>query len=131
MTSKQKIRDKRQLKQQLKRFGACLLCGPQLGRKIPEDAEVAVMDCPKCGRALRFDVSSSSEQSLEALKLYAKAVAVARNIPAVLFTITFNEKVLIDDPPCGCPSVCEHYRMDLKLVLPDSIQNALLVAEVE
>jgi hypothetical protein len=116
---------KQRLRKLLRRAGACELCMPLLVT-VPAGTLRTIQECPKCGREITLDVSNTREETQENLRIFARAVASVRNIPAVLFTITLNGKVLVDDPPCNCTPPCECYRMNLKFDAEDSIQPTSL-----
>lgn len=116
MTHKQKLRNSKRLKQDLKRIGACMDCVPfRFPGAIADGAVKSVHSCPSCGAELTFDVSSDTPEAHAHLRHLAAIHAKANNIPATIFTIMLNDKVLVEDADCDCEGECDHARMTLTI----------------
>jgi hypothetical protein len=104
MTPKQKIRVKKQLKQRLRRAGACITCGPML--KFPEpladSTSTATVACISCGRTIRFKYIAGDVQSEEAMDTLTLAFIASGGMCPHAWTTIVNDETCRDDPECSC-----------------------------
>jgi hypothetical protein len=104
MTPKQKLRAKKNLKQRLRRAGACVTCGPML--KFPEppaDSKATIhVECISCARAISFDYDPSNPLADEAMDTLERSFVTAAGICPHSMTRIVNDKTCRDDPECSC-----------------------------
>jgi hypothetical protein len=113
MGSKQKIRQAKRLRRQLRKIGACKLCGPSMLLSPADGAERNKADglCPGCDKPVRFNYSPGDARSERALDLFIEHLFASGQYCAKTYRITSDGKVI--DEKVGCDDSCDLNHVEL------------------
>jgi hypothetical protein len=99
---------KRHLKQRLKNLGVCKTCAPMLRYKPTAGATIAEINCPACGRVIKFDFGSD-----EAVNRLLSCLGEGGDFCTKGMRGVLNGKV-VRECNCDCPK--PHLSLDAKSV---------------